>query len=136
MSLILKKRSFAGGLIPGVILLLSGCVTPPPDESERLAARQAEQIRTRLPVQSGGYTWVLAGSTGAVITMTVIGDSPLPSPDARRNFVQQFRQRLCASPAVRLLLTKQVAYRIVIKEMGQTSATETVVDQMACQPPS
>lgn len=133
MSLMLKKCFFIGGLIPGIIILLSGCMTANSDEAASLAARQAELLRTRLPIQSADYSWVRAESTGSVIAITVIDNSPRSSPDARRDFVHNFQQRLCSSPSVRLLLSKQVVYRIFMKDVGRVSAAEAVIDNVTCK---
>lgn len=133
MTLILNKNFSVGWLISGLIILLSGCVAVKPEEAEILAARQAEQIRARLPVQSGGYNWVLAENTGIVITITVTSDSAVSSLRARNHFMQKFQQRLCSSPSVRFLLSKQVTYRISMKEGGRLSDTEGVVDNAVCK---
>lgn len=129
----LNKRSFTNWFIPGVIVLLSGCVTENSDEAIRLAARQAELIRIHLPVQSGDYTWVRAENSGSIIVITVTGHSQRYSPDVWRNFMNHFQQRLCISPSVRFILSKKVEYRIFMKGMGQDSATENIVNNETCK---
>ncbi|HFW1339124.1 TPA: type II secretion system pilot lipoprotein GspS-beta [Salmonella enterica subsp. enterica serovar Virchow] len=132
MFLMLNKSSLTNWFVPGIIILLSGCVTVNSDESVRLAARQVELIRTRLPVQSVDYTWVEAESSGSIIAITVTGHSQRYSPDALRDFVNNFQQRLCISPSVRFLLSKQVEYRIFMKDIMQGASTETVVNNETC----
>lgn len=118
-----------GALLLSAPLWLSGCATQN-DEVSRLAKRQAQSISQSLPLQSAGYTLLLAQNHAATVTMTLTREAQATVAPAV--FLQAFQQRLCIDSTIRARLGAGLQYQLVINDTRSGHQYQQVVDRTAC----
>lgn len=118
------------------VLLATGCAPSTEqiahEAAVSLAKKQVQNISQNLPVSAGGYTLVLAQSSGATIKMTFLSGAVDMTTQSPGLFFQSFQKEMCADPAVKTVLTEGVDYSITINEARSGSHYQHKLNATNC----
>lgn len=123
-------------MLVNVILLATGCAPSTEqiahDAAVSLSKKQVQNISQNLPVSAGGYTLVLAQSSGATIKMTFLSGAVDMTTQSPSVFFQAFQKEMCSDPAVKTVLAEGVDYSITINEARSGSHYQHKLDATLC----
>lgn len=117
-----------------IILALAGCAASQSQrEAEDLAAMQVNKLTKYLPMQSDGYTLVVANKLVSNIKLILIQDNQQkPQDQSPSQFLGAYKMQMCGSPEIRHLLTKGVTYAITVNNLQSQPVGQLALDNNSC----
>ncbi|MGL5006290.1 MAG: type II secretion system pilot lipoprotein GspS-beta [Plesiomonas sp.] len=117
-----------------IILALVGCAaSQSQQDAENLAAIQVNKLTKYLPMQSDGYTLVVANKLVSNIKLIFIQDNQQkPNDQSPNQFLDAYKIQMCRSDEIRHLLKKGVTYTITVNSLQSQPVGQLALNSKSC----